>query len=78
MQDDLFPICLRAIPSLNLSRQCWKNLGRVRETSAIVGVGKRARVPESKYKYFVLKQGMYDVSRGNGREISMTLKMVFY
>ena len=35
---------------------CRKNLGRVRETSGIqVDVGKRARVPESKYKYFILK-----------------------
>ena len=31
-------------------------------------VSKRARVPESKNKYFIIKQRMYDVSKENGRE----------
>ncbi len=42
------------------ARLCRKNLGRVRETSGIqVGVGKRARVPESIYRYFILGKCMY-------------------
>ena len=32
-------------------------------------VGKRARVPESKYKILILEKCMYYVSRVNGREL---------
>ena len=53
---------------------CWKNLASVRETSGVVmWVGKRARVPECKYKYFITKKCM-DIRGGMEENINVLLK----
>jgi hypothetical protein len=60
--------------SLCVDQRVGKTAGACGKTSGIRDVGKRTRVPRSRYK-FIIKQRIYDVSKVNGSESSAILKM---